>query len=179
MKLLQQLAEVAEDISLLLRGRRRPPMPVEPYTHPRFGTFRQYQNHSFYGSVPVEWRSETIELWPATTVDQVGKRSAERIDPEGFAVAESLLADQDTWQDRLREVVLRDLYPAWHDDWWQGQGTELSPGAFWDRLTVKALTCSSADEFTFDLEARELFGEHDIVAHGSLSGGMEEAYYEG
>lgn len=173
------LQELIEDFGLFLRARRHPPLPVEPYAHPRFGTFRQFDGHAFYGSVPIEWMGQTIELWPATNVEQVGKQSIERIDPEGFAIAEALLSDQGVWHERLKAVILRDCYPAWQENWWQGQGPELSPGEFWDRLTVQALNCGFADEFTFDVDAADLFGEHTIVAHGSLSGGMEEAGYEG
>ena len=154
----------------LVFGRRKPKLP--PFTHPRYGTFTEFRDAGFYGPSTIEWQGQPVAFTPDTVLHK-------QVDPGSIATMDALMADQPGWTAQVMAAITRDLYQPWRDDWWQGEGPEPGEAAFLDQMRIIAITTGSNGDFSFDVDCGALFGEHAIVAAGSLAGGIVEAYYEG
>ena len=150
-------------------GKKLP--PAQPFDHPRYGSFRD-DGRGLHNSVPIDWLGQPVQFDPDAL------RGV--IDPSSFSTMDALLADPARWHEEVKRVVIRDCLPAWREDWREAAGSpDLQPEDFWRRMTLEHIFAGSEGFFTFAFDADDLFGEHVVVAHGTLENGVEEAYYEG
>ena len=145
--------------------------PAQTFDHPRYGSFRD-DGRGLHNSVTIEWLGQTVQFEPDAL------RGV--IDQSSFPTMDALLADPARWQEEVKQVVIRDCYPAWREDWRDAAGSpDMRSDLFFERMTLVNIFTGSEGCFTFTFDADNLFGEHVVVAHGTLETGVKEAYYEG
>lgn len=146
------------------------PSPV-PYEHPRYGRFAD-DGTGIHNDVKVEWLGHKIAFSPDALYGVIIE--------ESFATMDALLADAARWNGEWLKVVRRDCYPEWRENWYiEDEWPDLTEDQFCERLTIGGISTSENGSFTFYIDPDDLFGDHTIVAFGTLEGGIEEAYHDG
>ncbi|ANU08634.1 DUF2262 domain-containing protein [Paraurantiacibacter namhicola] len=142
-----------------------------PYTHPRYGHFAD-DGTGIHEHVKVEWDGRSVFFAP----DSLGGVVIE----DSFDTMDALLQDTERWNQETRATIIRDCYPLWAENWFDpGAHQHLTENQFADRLILQSICTGEGGSVSFYFDDDEIFGEHAVVAFGTLQGGIEEATMEG
>jgi hypothetical protein len=91
--------------------------------------------------------------------------------------ARTLLATWEEWEDKLRDLVARELLPLWLD--WHADEAPIDADTLYGRLTLERICVMDDGEVQLSMDAREQFTDHEIIVDGTVAGGPTEIYPEG
>lgn len=129
--------------------------------------------------------------WYEAEVDWVGKtvrldfdKGSEEAMKAAQATAKALLADAQSWDERVRTFAAENLTDL-ANQWAQEGGEEEEPPAeitsedFAQRMELDAIQVDDQGGFTFWFDDGEMFWGHSIRVSGTLSDGPDDAQMEG
>ena len=155
--------------------------PAIPYTHPRYGTFKDAGSfyYSLHTNVEVTWLGKQVEFSPNATPGT--REHGSEIIEGSFDTMDALMEDQAGWHEKARTAILAETYPFWRDEWRDPESEpEMTQDEFWSLITLTNISTAEGGrfDFTFDVE-RELLSDHSICVSGSIATGVEDVAIEG